>query len=257
MRDNLVVDEVYYKSFINTKEELIAESQKKIDNYTVVPDRVSLVQHRIFVKSLEKFIAMYSMGEGLDELKVEYGNVLNCMVKGWEDQIVKFKKGRPQVIYDKYMLNEYCYMIWMLSLAILLRVSDKEVNMLGLIVEKGNVNDELIILLLSALTGRKVSNVSKTTYKPFEGILKSKGNMDSKFIKKYLEKWYSNTKLLMWHNYKSSIDTTKYYYGYWSFEAAAITCIEGLDDVSYQNNEYYPKDLVDYYRANYSSNNEK
>ncbi|MBI9065005.1 MAG: DUF1911 domain-containing protein [Marinilabiliaceae bacterium] len=251
MRDTLVDDYQYYTSYINTKEELIADSMKRIENGTVLHDRIPLVQHRIFVKSLEKLIAMYSMGEQLESLKAEYVIVLNYMVTGWDNHIVKFKKGRPQVIYDKYMLNEYCYMVWMLSLAILLVVSDKEINILSTLIENGNIDDELINLLLSALTGKKISDTSKTTYKPFEGVSKDGDKIDNKSMKKYLDKWYSNTKLLMWHNYKISVNTTKYYYGYWSFEAAAITCIKDLDDSNYRDNKYYPKDLVDYYRSNH------
>jgi hypothetical protein len=39
-----------------------------------------------------------------------------------------------------------------------------------------------------------------------------------------------------------------WYYGRWSFEAAAVVAIKGLDDASFRDNPYYPKDLVDYYR---------
>jgi hypothetical protein len=39
------------------------------------------------------------------------------------------------------------------------------------------------------------------------------------------------------------------YFGYWSFESAAIVAALGLDDSSFRDNEYYPKDLVDYFRS--------
>jgi hypothetical protein len=41
--------------------------------------------------------------------------------------------------------------------------------------------------------------------------------------------------------------------GYWSWEAAAVTVISRIDDSSYRDKPYYPKDLVDYARIQYTS----
>ena len=92
-----------------------------------------------------------------------------------------------------------------------------------------------------------------TTYKPFKSLLKADiFKTDSNHIKKYLDKWYQNTKLLTWHNYTP--DNGKlFYYGRWSFESAVIVAILDLDDSKFRENEYYPKNLVDYYRSNKST----
>ncbi|UQV44676.1 DUF1911 domain-containing protein [Janthinobacterium lividum] len=36
--------------------------------------------------------------------------------------------------------------------------------------------------------------------------------------------------------------------GYWSWEAAAITCLLDIDDSSYRNAKFYPADLVAFHR---------
>lgn len=252
MRDFLVSREKYFIDFIDSKKEIINHLLSEINSEKVKDENLPRTKHLAFVKSMELLIAKYSKGDSIDSIKSEFSSTLNYMVDGWDDQVVKFKKGRPQVIYDKYMLNEYCYMIWMLSLAILLDVSQNEKDTLNKIIGRGNIDDELILLLLNHMCNKDVSKMSKTTYKPFSGIVKSGQLINNpKSMKTYLEKWYANTKLLMWHNYKSSIETTQYYYGYWSFESAAVTCIIGLDDSSYRDNQFYPKDLVDYYRENH------
>lgn len=254
MRDLLITNEEYFTNFLNRKKELLADTKSRIETGEITDDNLPDAKHRFFVSHLEILISNFSKGEPIDSIKTEYTSVLNFMKTGWEDSVVKFKKGKApnHVVLNKYFLMPYNYMIWMLSLAILLDVTQNEKEILATIIEDGKIDDELIQLLLSFLIGKEFSDSSKTTYKPFSGIVKSGQLIDNpKSMKNYLEKWYANTKLLMWHNYKSSIETTQYYYGYWSFESAAVTCILELDDSSYRDNQYYPKDLVDYYRENH------
>ena len=84
-----------------------------------------------------------------------------------------------------------------------------------------------------------------------EAILEEDTIIAQSFIKQFIEnEWYQNHKKADsgWvDSHKSEHDL---YVGYWCFEAAAITCIKGLDDSSYRDHPYYPKDLADYYRAN-------
>ncbi len=251
MRDILATEEKYFIDFIDTHKNLISGTNSNMELGKILDENLPRARHLNFISSLGILISSYSKGDSVDTIKSEYASALDYMVKGWDDIIVKFKKGKPQVIYDKYMLNEYCYMILMLSLAILLRVSDKEINTLSLLVRNGNISDELIFFLLSYLGNNHSSKkVSKTTYKPFSVLIIADKMIDTeKQMKSYLDKWHKNTKLLMWHNYTP--ESGKYFYfGRWSFEAAAITCIMDLDDSSYRDNQYYPKDLVDYYRSN-------
>jgi hypothetical protein len=54
--------------------------------------------------------------------------------------------------------------------------------------------------------------------------------------------WYKNHKDAGWHNsHKSRHDV---FYGYWSFETAAVVKIMDLDDTKFIDCQYYPKDLV-------------
>lgn len=247
MRDTLVIDIEYFEEYLLKMESLIQESNDRITNGSLSDENISGAKYRYFLKFLERLIANYSKGESIDLVKQQYTTALNMMNKGWDDSVVKFKMGRPPVIYDKYMLNEYCYMIWMLSLAILLKVPEKELNILKSIIEKGKIDDELIQFLLHLNAGK----TSETIYKPFKSLLKKDiQKTDSNHIKKYLDKWYQNTKLLTWHNYNPK-GGKYFYYGRWSFESAVIVAILDLDDSKFRENEYYPKDLVDYYRANH------
>ncbi|MEL4445451.1 PoNe immunity protein domain-containing protein, partial [Acinetobacter baumannii] len=55
----------------------------------------------------------------------------------------------------------------------------------------------------------------------------------------YMDEWYGASKREPYHDrHKSS-----QFPGYWSLEAAAITVILRIDDSSYRDKPYYPKDL--------------
>ena len=251
MRDYLVDDLQYFKNFIESKIKLNDKTLSQIHSGEITEKNAPGAYHIIFGSKLEILISKYSNGDSIEKIKEEYISVLDFMVNGWNDIAVKFQKGRPpkRIMLDKYFLMPYNYMIWMLSFAILLRVSKVETEILWKLIEAGNIKDELIISLLSYLTGNELINeTEKTTYKPFSGLISAQKliNAENK-MKNYLEKWHQNTKLLTWHNYTPDEDNY-YYFGKWSFEAAAVTCIMGLDDSTYREHQYYPKDLVDYFR---------
>ena len=73
------------------------------------------------------------------------------------------------------------------------------------------------------------------------------------FVKTYLEGWYQSFKGVPWHDgHLKATDEYIPYYGYWSFEAAAVCVIHGIDDASFRDHMVYPKDLADWARKNQS-----
>jgi hypothetical protein len=248
MRDNIFKNEDYFNSFKKVKLDIIKESFGLIQN-ELDADKIPFAKYRVFLFSLEILISNYSKGTEISELKNDFSFSINYLKEGWDDSVVKFKSGNK--LLDQYRLNEYCYIVWLISFAILLDVPKQEKSILLDTILKANIQDELILFLLKYIEDENTLRSSKlTTYKPFKSLLKADIlKTDSNQIKKYLDKWYQNTKLLTWHNY--SPNSGKYfYYGKWSFESAVIVAILDLDDSKFRDNEYYPKDLVDYYRAN-------
>jgi len=62
----------------------------------------------------------------------------------------------------------------------------------------------------------------------------------------YLKAWYgmSEDEPYFGNNRKGS-----QFFGYWSFEAAAISVILGIDDTSYRDDIFYPRELADFARS--------
>jgi len=61
----------------------------------------------------------------------------------------------------------------------------------------------------------------------------------------YLEEWYQASRR---ESYYDSHTRDTSFRGYWSWEAAAVTFLLGIDDSSYKTAEFYPADLVDFAR---------
>ncbi len=73
-------------------------------------------------------------------------------------------------------------------------------------------------------------------------------------VKEYLDGWYKSFEGAPWHDGHLHAVEGEYipYYGYWSFEAAAVCVIHDIDDSSFRDHLVYPKDLADWARANRS-----
>lgn len=63
---------------------------------------------------------------------------------------------------------------------------------------------------------------------------------------KYLDEWYHASRREPYVDQHGEGDVS--FYGYWSWEAAATTFVLGIDDSSYRDMPFYPKDLADYAR---------
>lgn len=69
-------------------------------------------------------------------------------------------------------------------------------------------------------------------------------------IKEYLDGWYKSFDGVPWHDgHLHATEEYMPYYGYWSFEAAAVCLIHGIDDSSFRDHPVYPKDLADWART--------
>ncbi len=63
---------------------------------------------------------------------------------------------------------------------------------------------------------------------------------------RYLAEWYQSSRREdFFDRHEKGYD----FVGYWSWEAAAITLVLGIDDTSYRDMPYYPKDIVDFART--------
>ena len=224
------------KDYIIEKEEKInrlLESEKegiqlfKLPNSQVIKNtHDTKLQYQV-----DTFIALYSSGAKIEDLREEINPIISTMEKSWKKS------------------NGYVQMVWMLSTGIMLNIEDEAFSTLVKLVEKDNPNDLLIYFLIhyrvSSWHGKSKSFMFKRPYQYTEEIITLSANKDKclERLKKYLTRdWYRGHQSAGWHDsHKSKFNI---HTGYWSFESGALVKILGLDDTTLKGLLYYPYDMV-------------
>lgn len=256
LRDS-IRDTSYFEEFLGKKNELIASGEHNISSGKLAEDKIERAKFRNFGFRLESLVARYSKGDSIESLKEPISDIIRRLPDE-SDPIntkVKFRQGGKTLRLDQYMVEPYERMLRLLSLAYLLNVSDSDFETIVRVIDRDNVSDVLYESIIRARIPGRVQekeeeydprSVILKVYKNLrEAVVKSDLSESAKLVKKFLEKDFYHKDSGFYDFHKSKINL---YYGYWSFEAAAITCIKGLDDSSYRDQQYYPKDLADYCR---------
>lgn len=250
-------DKEYFDAIIDSRLATNKAWFEKCDTGQVNPDRMPFVKRNLSWTYLTVIQAKYSNNHALQNLLDDWKSGVKLIHESWNG-FWKLKQGNPPVEYDQYILSAYDEMLWMLSLGYLLDVPNEDFQKLVEVIDRDKVKDKLYEFIISAKledrhlnaeeSYRDVFHIPNIFSKLRDATEESDHAKASVLIEGFLNNdWYEGHKEAGWYNsHKSKHDT---YSGYWCFEAAAVTCIMGLDDSSYRDQQYYPKDLADYYRA--------
>lgn len=77
-------------------------------------------------------------------------------------------------------------------------------------------------------------------------VIEAPAEKHPKLMLSFLKKWYPSMKGVIWHNTHARLPLS--FIGYWCWEAALVTYLWDIDDTSYRDMPFYPKDLVDWAR---------
>ena len=185
-------------------------------------------------------------------------SAINLCNESWINNGWKLKLGKDQV-FNQYILSAYDEMLWMLSLGYLLNIENEDFKKLVDVIDRDGVRDILFEKIIKAkLTNRDlIKDESYRTHldiprifnKLRKAISVSTSAEAETLIKEFIRKdWYNNHKGTGWANSHKSGHNG--YFGYWSFETAALVVILNLNDEAFALSKYYPKDLVSFYKTN-------
>ena len=79
-------------------------------------------------------------------------------------------------------------------------------------------------------------------YRKLDKVFKASPEARPALMAKYLDEWYHASRREPYYNK----DDDMFFTGYWSYEAAAVTWLLGIDDTSYRDMDFYPRDLADF-----------
>ncbi|CAH2464113.1 MULTISPECIES: PoNi-like cognate immunity protein [Bacillus cereus group] len=243
MRDQLCIEEKckrgieYHKEFIEENREEIKsleEDEKNgIQRYPNDNKSIILENHLSnFIHEMNDIRAMYSLGEDISTMEAYFYNALDDLEYTGTHKI------------------GYIYMLWVISLGILLETDKKNIERLKKIVDKKNMNDAVIDFLVCAsdigytkMTNRYYKDNPYAKTREIIELAQTDKKEASKRLKTYMEKeWFRGHYDYEWKNAHKEPG----YVGYWSFETAALAKILELDDTSLKDNNHYPYDLAHY-----------
>jgi len=247
LRDK-IKDKIYFENFLKKLEDIDKKTDEKIRSGNVNLERIIPVRTSMINSLIRRMKAKYSLGLEIKSLLSEYNKAIVLIADYWTGNN-KFMGNNNEVL-DQYSLGNYDSILWMLSIGYLLDVPEDRFKILVKAIDSDNIKDKLYEFIISAKIPSR-PKIKDESYKygwELYGKVRQAIEIDdkskaAKLVKTFLEKdWYKEHKNSGWYNSHTNKHNT--YSGYWSFESAAIVKIMSLDDTSFIDQQYYPKDLV-------------
>jgi hypothetical protein len=227
LRDKLKTEE-YFKEFIQEDTNRINKFLDNIKSGSAKEDRIPAILGKVYNLSLGVTIAKYSAGFSANEIESGLLKTIDYLKNGWDKE------------------GGYVEILWTLSMAILLNISDTNFNKIVEIIDDNKLKDCIIDYIIACRINDRNINKNVMFEKPYKtivNIIQMEKDEAEINMKRYLEKeWYKGHSDTYWYNNHNSKHNT--YFGYWSFESAVIVKIKKLDNEKFKNTKYYPYDMV-------------
>ena len=222
------------EGFFADRSELVELDVASVREGNLDREKKALFCNSIFTSYLYLAICEYSLGKNLDSV--------SSYVKSAFDWFVK----NDQEPDNHLSLEEYYKCISLVSLCRLFNFDD-EVNWDSILRRTSQLksNDSLILRLIPGAT---LTDCDQTLLYPeaYGHALNGFNCLDnkdaSKSINLHLKEWYKKHRSCHWYNKHKAKSFS--YFGYWSFESAAILKIGNLDSANLKTKKYFPIDLV-------------
>ncbi len=247
IRQNIKSQE-YFNNYFETYNKQVENRKILLDSGQVKPERIVWFNKASLDILLNYVISKYTSGAPVENLKTIFLQIPNLLSQFWSTEVVLLKyEGRT--LYQ-YGLSTYDEMLWILSLGYLFNIPELDFRKCVKIIDRDQVKDHLLeFIIRSKLNDRPVIEEESYEYgwklfgKLRQSIVEPDKLKAEKLVKEFIAKdWYKEHRNTGWYNNHKSIHNT--YFGYWSFETAAVVKIMGLDDTSFKDCIYYPYDLV-------------
>lgn len=247
----------YFEEYINKKDESNCRIKSWFINGEINPDRREIMLEKMFQNNIYSLIAKYSAGYPIEELYTDYYDALEYMHQSW--MVLDNRAYLKDTKYNHYFGSDYDLMLWMLSLGYLLDVEKQKYILLLEILDRFSVKDLLYETIIKAKISERPP-ITEESYKmimdmpwAYESLRHAVKETDDEYgkerssalIERFLNKeFYQRHKGFSFYDHHKSDNNI--YYGYWSFESAAIADILSVDISPFENNKYFPKDMFFY-----------
>jgi hypothetical protein len=232
-----------------------ASHQKLLGEQDLRPGAVESEKWLVASDRLKKLILHYTAGDSLNELAKRVPPMIDAFDK--HNAIETRRPGHAWTL-EITQIEAYVYVFWLLALCTLLGHRNFVPVVLSWVDKDPDFNrgrDGLFEFIVEKLTGSKypVERVllHADAYRPLAKATVSPPEERPALVQAFLKDWYKHMDDCYWHGSHTDRGSASSFFGYWAFEAALVTYLWDIDDSSYRDHEFYPKDLVDYARKNF------
>lgn len=257
----------YFALNIKALSYLMGETTKAIQERKSVGDLDPFGEGGLFKDKLDLLKLHYTAGCSIERLKPFYVDVIQALGK-WHDAYHIYIRslaiesgedlrddGTPLEFEDLY---HFQLALDVVSLGVLLGDGDS-LRKIALWVQRYRNADIIYDFLIDSASSQPSDTTEYFHSSPYDPLIDTLYALEnpaeaSAKVKEYLDGWYKSFEGAPWHDGHLHAVEGEYmpYYGYWSFEAAAVCVIHGIDDTIFRDHILYPKDLADWARRNHS-----
>jgi hypothetical protein len=210
-------------------------------------------------KDFEYLILKYTAGVPVAELTRDITRIINEFDEAIQNEVLPDVDGDYVPYLDLTYIEGYVRILWLMALSVLLGYREGAaivVSWIDRYEDAGFPNrgrDGLFESIVKAATGHNIESERVLMHPDaFRSLAKATVVDDAEkpaFVAAYLDNWYKAMKGNYWWGFHKDPPGRSSFFGYWSFEAALITYLWDIDDSSYRDHEFYPKDLIDFARG--------
>jgi hypothetical protein len=235
-----LLTEDYFDNDINLVREYIHKRETNMAGYqNQVMARFQVMRYHFSLTS-----SMYSRGYDMKEVRDEFTQ----FIESWET-LREADTTNQYLVSLKDDIGSYVECIGLLARAYLLNLPSPLIIRLLECMEY-NGQDLLFERLVAA---GKVAVAHKPAkkllypkvYQPLYDALDASVDQQPKLVQQFLQNWYKRIKNVGWHDAHKGPGGGGFF-GYWCWEAAGVAHAFGIDDSSFRDLPYYPKDLADH-----------
>lgn len=216
----------------------IAERTQKLDNDNGQLKKPQVFTYANFQDQCELLIARYSAGEPVSALAGD----LQAIVAAWERSLAS----APSSPNDLGYIDDYVRSLWIVSLALIFRADDALWQ--RILVCAGNEGrDRLFERLVARRTAGRLPATALLHPRSYAFLDQAAEKTSADEVVRFLTAWYPALKDIGWYDCHKGPDGGGFF-GYWAIEGAGVAVAFGIDDASFRDMPYYPKDLADHGR---------
>ena len=238
-------DDAYWKEWIEECKEEIRLRQEKLQ-VSPFPEKwkKNSITQNLFYDCKRLITLQYSGGIPVQEISGNY----EMLIKAW----VAYNQNISSGDNKKHLLttNDYYRVLTLISWGLLFNAPASLFQKIADHIHS-NGDDALIETILASKLNNRMITDTLIYPEPFQSLYKAtktKGDEQVALVKAYLNGWYANMKdFINYDAHKAKGEGG--FAGYWSFETAAVVAHFNIDDSSFRQMDFYPRDMVDFAKA--------